>query len=46
MVRTWIIQTLELIRGPAEFSTLEAVSVNDSFQTVLSYAAKAVERLS
>ncbi|MEN8241514.1 MAG: HEAT repeat domain-containing protein [Chloroflexota bacterium] len=46
MVRCAIIQALEMIGDPASVPSLEQVAINDSFQVVRAYAAKAVERLS
>jgi len=46
MVRTSIIQALEMIDDPAAIPTLEEVATSDDFQIVRSYAAKAIERLS
>jgi len=45
MVRTSIIQALEMIGDPAAIPTLEEVACRDSFQVVRSYAKKAIERL-
>jgi HEAT repeat protein len=46
MVRTSIIQALEMIGDPAAIPTLEEVARKDSFQVVRSYANKAIIRLS
>lgn len=46
MVRTAIIQAMEMIGDPAAIPALEEAARNDRFQVVRSYAKKAIERLS
>ena len=46
MVRCSIIQALEMIGQPEAIPVLSEVAIQDDFQVVRSYAAKAVERLS
>jgi HEAT repeat protein len=46
MVRFSIIQALVMIGDPRAIPTLKAVASTDTYQSVRSYAAKAVERLS
>ena len=46
MVRCAIIQALEMIGDPGAILALQEAAINDNFQVIRSYAAKAVDRLS